>query len=440
MNKKINSIFFIVFSIIAVLTTAFIIITYSGYKIDFKYMRLIKTGSIYINTNPTKADIYIDNKKIEQKTPVIVNHVMPGRHTVRLEKKGYKTWETNIDVPSEITTFLNYELIYQDITLSKANELSNASFMLSDDNKYILYYRKEDGMNNVYIYNIASQDQFKVYSTQSTIEKISVSPDDKKILLKVDNKFLIINLSIIELPVINSIQSYKLVNLDILIQNIVDIIWNQTDGSILALTGNKNLYRIDVNNETTKKIDITNFSKINLFIGDNIIYIDNRGRLIENNISNGIVNEYKDYNNIKDMKYYNGYITLLNNQGIFMIFKNDLISEPIKLTGDNIKFNKNKIITFNSSEINIYDSREDTLTNTLRYGKKIIDIDFYNDNYIVLILEDGIKLINIDGTSLNELDVISNIKSMQKVIVLDNKINIIYKDNNSYMISRIDLK
>jgi len=441
MSKKINFIFFIVFSIIAVLTTAFVIITYSGYKIDFKYMRLIKTGSIYINTNPTKADIYIDNKKIDQRTPAIINHVIPGRHTITLEKKGYKTWETNIDVPPEITTFLNYELIYEDIELSKTSELSNQALILSNNKRYILYIKHENNLNNVYVYDIASQEQFKIYSTISNIGRIEWAPDNKRVLLLVNGKFLVINLNIIELPVINNaIQSHKLINLNALIPDIADIIWNQSADNILVITNDKQLYKVDINSEEITKININDFGRIGLFINDKIIYINNQNILREYNISSDLTNEYIDYNNIKNIKYYDDYIVLLNNQDMFIIFRKDLKSEPIKLSGDRIEFNKNRVITFNNSEINIYDLREGVLNNTLRYGKKIIDLDFYNNNYIVLILEDEIKLINIDGSSLNELNLISNIKSIQHVIVLDNRINIIYKDGDSYMISHIDLR
>ncbi len=441
MSKKINFIFFIVFSIIAVLTTAFVIITYSGYKIDFKYMRLIKTGSIYINTNPTKADIYIDNKKIDQRTPAIINHVIPGRHTITLEKKGYKTWETNIDVPPEITTFLNYELIYEDIELSKTSELSNQALILSNNKRYILYIKHENNLNNVYVYDIASQEQFKIYSTISNIGRIEWAPDNKRVLLLVNGKFLVINLNIIELPVINNaIQSHKLINLNALIPDIADIIWNQSADNILVITNDKQLYKVDINSEEITKININDFGRIGLFINDKIIYINSQNILREYNISSDLTNEYIDYNNIKNIKYYDDYIVLLNNQDMFIIFRKDLKSEPIKLSGDRIEFNKNRVITFNNSEINIYDLREGVLNNTLRYGKKIIDLDFYNNNYIVLILEDEIKLINIDGSSLNELNLISNIKSIQHVIVLDNRINIIYKDGDSYMISHIDLR
>ena len=441
MSKKINFIFFIVFSIIAVLTTAFVIITYSGYKIDFKYMRLIKTGSIYINTNPTKADIYIDNKKIDQRTPAIINHVIPGRHTITLEKKGYKTWETNIDVPPEITTFLNYELIYEDIELSKTSELSNQPLILSNNKRYILYIKHENNLNNIYVYDIASQEQFKIYSAISNIGRIEWAPDNKRVLLLVNGKFLVINLNIIELPVINNaIQSHKLINLNTLIPDIADIIWNQSADNILVITNDKQLYKVDINSEEITKININDFGRIGLFINDKIIYINSQNILREYNISSDLTNEYIDYNNIKNIKYYDDYIVLLNNQDMFIIFRKDLKSEPIKLSGDRIEFNKNRVITFNNSEINIYDLREGVLNNTLRYGKKIIDLDFYNNNYIVLILEDEIKLINIDGSSLNELNLISNIKSIQNVIVLDNRINIIYKDGDSYMISHIDLR
>lgn len=439
MNKKIKFIFLVIFSILSILTTAFIIITYSGYKIDLKYMRLLKTGSIYINTNPTKASIYIDNKEINQKTPIIVNHVTPGRHNIKLEKKGYKTWETDIDVPPEITTFLNYELIYQDIELNTVNELSDNSLYFSNNEKYIAYIKEKDSLYNIYIYNIITKDEFNIYSTDKRIEKITWSYDDKKILIKIDNKFLALNLSIIPLPVIESIESTKLVNLNSLIKDIEDVLWNQSNDDILVKTKNNEIYIISLYTEKIEKIEIKDFNNIGLFIDKKIIYINKNNKITEYNIDNKIINEYKDYNGIKSITYKKNYIILLDNQGTFLLFKRDLKSEPIKLVGNKIKFSKTKIVAFNDSEINIYGERESVLENTLRYGQKIIDLDFYNDNYIVLILQSGIKLINIDG-NINELDMISNLTTIERAIVIDERINIIYKDNNKYMASHIDLK
>lgn len=440
MNKKIKLIFLIIFSILAVLTTAFIIITYSGYKIDLKYMRLLKTGSIYVNTNPAKADIYIDGKKISQKTPIIVNHITPGMHNIKLEKKGYKTWETDIDVPPEVTTFLNYELIYQDIELNKSNELSNDSLFFSNNSKYIAYIKKEDSSYNVYIYNIVSQEEFKAYSTDKNISSIDWSPDDKKILVEADNKFLLLNLSIVKLPIIETIQSYKLTNLNNLIKDIGSVMWNQMDDTLLIDTTENNLYRVNITTDKIEELNIKDFYNKGIFIGDKIIYINKNNEAIEHNLSNNIVNEYKGYNGIKSITYIDGYIVFLDNQGMFTLFKGDLKSSPIRLTGNNIKLNKSKIVTFNDSEINIYDGRENILSNTLRYSQKIIDLDFYNNDYIVLILSSGIKLINVDGNNINELDIISNLTTIEKVVVVDSRINIVYKDGDKHMISHIDLK
>lgn len=439
MNKKIKFIFLIIFSILSILVTAFIIITYSGYKIDLKYMRLLKTGSIYINTNPTKADIYIDDKKISQKTPIIVNHITPGRHNIKLEKKGYKNWETDIDVPPEITTFLNYELIYNDIELNVSNELSDNPLFFSNNEKYIAYIKETNSIYDIYVYNIISKDEFKIYSTKESIKNISWSFDDKKILINTNNKFLILNLSIVQLPVIETVQFTKLINLNSFVSDIENVFWNQSDDNLLVKTNDNSIYVVSTIDETAKKIDIKDFNNTGIFIGNKIIYINNDNKVIDYSINNKVINEYKNFNSIKNISYKNNYIIFLDNQGTFLLFEKDLKSEPIKLIGNKIKFNKTKIVTFNDYEISIYDEKGGIIENTLRYGQKIIDLDFYNNNYIVLILQNGIKLINIDG-NINELEIISNLATIEKVLVVDTRINIIYIDNNKYMVSHIDLK
>ena len=441
MNKKFKFIFLVFFSIFSVLTTLFIIITYSGYKIDFRYFRLVKTGSIYINTNPIGADIYIDNEKISQKTPTIVNHINPGRYDIKLEKKGYKTWETNIEIVPEITTFLNYELIYQDIELNKANEFSKNNLVVSNNNKYIAYVKNENNVNNLFVYNIYTKDEFNIYQTDKEIKNIEWSSGDKKLLINIDNKFFVLDMTIIPLPVIERIESNKLLNINSIIDNIDLALWNRTDDNkILIKTLDNKIYVVDLLSDKLTKIKIEDFTgKTILLVDQKIIYVNKNNEIVEFDIQTDIVNKYTTLKGIDNITYEKNYIIFFDSQDNIFLYKKSLKSEPIKLSGKKIKINKTKIITFNDNEISIYNERENSLENTLRYGQKIIDLDFYNENYIVVILQDGIKLINTDG-NINELDIISNLKTIEKVIVTDARINLIYKDFDKYMISNMDLK
>ena len=82
---------------------------------------LVKTGDIYINTNPIGAQIFLDSLNTSKVTPDTLKNIITGLHTITLKKSGY------ID-----TTFI--VSITENSTISKTIELNAA---LTKGNVYI---------------------------------------------------------------------------------------------------------------------------------------------------------------------------------------------------------------------------------------------------------------------------------------------------------------
>ena len=62
-------------------------------------------GEADINSSPGMADIFIDGKKVGQ-TPQLISNLIVGNHSIRLEKKGYKSESKTIDIT--IKTFNHF--------------------------------------------------------------------------------------------------------------------------------------------------------------------------------------------------------------------------------------------------------------------------------------------------------------------------------------------
>lgn len=56
------------------------------------------TGSIKISSIPVGAKIFLDNKDTRKTTPATLKDIKPGKHAVRLTKKGYVDWKTTVKV------------------------------------------------------------------------------------------------------------------------------------------------------------------------------------------------------------------------------------------------------------------------------------------------------------------------------------------------------
>jgi hypothetical protein len=55
------------------------------------------TGSLVVESRPAGATVVVDGRSVGV-TPVTITPVTPGRHSVRLERAGYRPWVTTIDV------------------------------------------------------------------------------------------------------------------------------------------------------------------------------------------------------------------------------------------------------------------------------------------------------------------------------------------------------
>lgn len=71
-----------------------------GYKFNSQTKRVELTGMILIKTVPKDADVYIDNKKLNQTTPLRLTKLLPNAYSVRISKNGYIDWEEVVNVES----------------------------------------------------------------------------------------------------------------------------------------------------------------------------------------------------------------------------------------------------------------------------------------------------------------------------------------------------
>lgn len=55
------------------------------------------SGSLMVESRPTAADVFVDNRLIG-KTPVLIDSVPVGEHVIRLERQGYQRWSGQVRV------------------------------------------------------------------------------------------------------------------------------------------------------------------------------------------------------------------------------------------------------------------------------------------------------------------------------------------------------
>ncbi len=114
-------------------------------KLAFK-----KTGMIILAARPLDASIYV-NGKYKEKTsfyllPNKLNNLLPGDYKIRIEKKGYRTWEKTIKVEPGLVAWANYILMFADkLDIQQVKDFSGTPAATSDNGRYLLYTGTKEG-------------------------------------------------------------------------------------------------------------------------------------------------------------------------------------------------------------------------------------------------------------------------------------------------------
>lgn len=106
-------------TLLIVVLSLFLIFYGFGYKIDWKNMKIIHTGIIYLSYLPKDADIYIDNEKVSESSPYDIN-LVPDRYDITIKHDGYQDWNSSVNLEADkVVTIKNIVLFLRDPQISE---------------------------------------------------------------------------------------------------------------------------------------------------------------------------------------------------------------------------------------------------------------------------------------------------------------------------------
>ncbi|MCM8761619.1 MAG: PEGA domain-containing protein [Candidatus Omnitrophica bacterium] len=123
-----------------------IILSYAlGYQIDYRNLRLYKTGILYVESVPAGATIYLSGRRLPDVTPAQIEELKPGIYKVEVRRDGFYPWEKEIVIRPNMVTRADRIVLFpikQEMRVINENGISD--FFVSD-NGYI-YYMKRSGL------------------------------------------------------------------------------------------------------------------------------------------------------------------------------------------------------------------------------------------------------------------------------------------------------
>ncbi len=162
-----------------------IIFSALGYKFNTNTLRFVKTGLIYIKTQPEGAKIYLNGKLFSAKTPASIDELIPGVYKINLELESYYSWKGEVDVEAGHASRLDKIILFPvepDIKQLSQEEFS--SFRITPEKKLIYYLDQKKKI--VYRSDLDSSSFEDIASLPHEFLQITgwdVSRDNKKLFI-----------------------------------------------------------------------------------------------------------------------------------------------------------------------------------------------------------------------------------------------------------------
>ncbi|MFA5022225.1 MAG: PEGA domain-containing protein [Patescibacteria group bacterium] len=436
MNLKYRRILYSSFIALFLIITPIVTFYAAGYRYNLKKHRIEKTGILYLDSKPRGAQIFI-NGKYQNKTPARFPYLLPDIYQVEVKKEGYHSWQKNLEIKSNLTTF------GKDIVLFKNNLPINIIqgdiniFVISPSQDKIIYSIIKDNLEELRLFNLNNKTDFliKDFNKQKNdeLEFISWSLNPNKILVKNQtaqfNKYLVVDIDTLKIKEL----------FDITRLNFDKVAWDSVNENYLYGLSKKILYQIDLANNSAKQIlpnEIQDFETR----GNDIYYINtikNESYLNKFYLTPPaqIVDQVEKIKLIAGAKFSlqnspANYVILLdkNSNDLFIIntkvFIDGDINKNIVLQDKAQKIiwsldNKN-LLYYTDLEIRIFNLDTQQKSLVTRYGSVINQAAWYPTNkYLVYQVENAIRIIE---TSSQEPRNDLKIAELQKItsFIIDN--------------------
>lgn len=169
-----------------------------GYRFDFNFLKIVKTGGVFIKTSVDGAKIYINDKYIESTGGILnystlISGLAPKKYNIFVYKENYYPWNKIIEIKNGMVVELGNIILFPlELKKNKIVELPSqviSDFNIKDDaieiknnkTKIAKIYDLSDG-------KLLSSGKFKI-ATSTTSELIS--PDENKKLYVSNNQLWI---------------------------------------------------------------------------------------------------------------------------------------------------------------------------------------------------------------------------------------------------------
>ena len=403
MTLTVRRILYLSFAAIFIIAAPILVLYAAGYRFNFYKKKIEKTGSLFISTIPPTVNIKINNTFLaDQTTPLKLNYLMPNDYYVTISREGLATWQKKLTVyPGKITFAEHIYLFKSKPTFQKISP-QNTQFWTYNPRLNFILWQESDG--NFYLYNLLTKNTENLFKQLIKINQNEWSDNYTKLML-LANKYLLIwdtalPSQIIKIP---------------FEQEFINCRWDQDDGNTIYCREKNKIWLTTTDRPQFILVDnfpseeILDFYKQdgNLYLivynpKTHISYLKIKTMAVPNkkNWPDFILPSSRGYEFIN----INGNTVTIKDKQLKSIYQLNLsrqessfnnASQIIQNAIDGKYNKKGDLAYFNNWEVWLLKQNQGKLIT--RQTDKIIDLFWYpSNNYLAVIEENGVKIIELD--------------------------------------------
>lgn len=205
-----------------------------GYKFNAHNLKFVKTGLIFVKTQPAGAKIYINDKLISERSPASMQELFPGAYKVTLELAQHYPWKAQVEVEAGKVSRVDKVILFPvRPNLQQLNQEKFSTFRIDTEKKVVYYLDQEKKV--LYRSNLEAHNFEDIASLPDKFTQINgweVSADQKKIFIFNHHQVSVIFFD----TRIDFEYAGSVVFLDYPQEKIVDVFWHSDSYHLVVLT------------------------------------------------------------------------------------------------------------------------------------------------------------------------------------------------------------
>ncbi len=183
-EQSIRTVLFYMSLAIFFLGLPFILAFSLGYKFDPRTLKFTRGGLIMIKTVPGGASVFLNKLLVKDKTPVMLNELIPGTYQIDLELEGHYSYFAEVRVePGKVVRLEKVILFPLRPDIQKLNKEKISAFWIDEIKAAVYYIDKES--KTIYTSDLEG-DHFKEAASFPPLipppKRWELSPDRDKLL------------------------------------------------------------------------------------------------------------------------------------------------------------------------------------------------------------------------------------------------------------------